>query len=135
MEKSLEERVAEIEEDFGELGEWMDKYQYLVELGKETDTLSEEEKNDETLIRGCQSQVWILAERRDGRIYFRGDGDAIIVKGIVSLLMKAVSGCTVEEVRGCDFSFVERIGLREHLTPTRSNGVLSMIERIKRLAE
>lgn len=135
MEKSLEERVAEIEEDFGELGEWMDKYQYLVELGKETDTLSEEEKNDETLIRGCQSQVWILAERRDGRIYFRGDGDAIIVKGIVSLLMKAVSGCTVEEVRGCDFGFVERIGLREHLTPTRSNGVLSMIERIKRLAE
>lgn len=135
MEKSLEERVAEIEENFGELGEWMDKYQYLVELGKETDTLSEEEKNDETLIRGCQSQVWILAERRDGRIYFRGDGDAIIVKGIVSLLMKAVSGCTVEEVRGCDFSFVERIGLREHLTPTRSNGVLSMIERIKRLAE
>lgn len=135
MEKSLEERVAEIEEDFGELGEWMDKYQYLVELGKETDTLSEEEKNDETLIRGYQSQVWILAERRDGRIYFRGDGDAIIVKGIVSLLMKAVSGCTVEEVRGCDFSFVERIGLREHLTPTRSNGVLSMIERIKRLAE
>lgn len=135
MEKSLEERVAEIEENFGELGEWMDKYQYLVELGKETDTLSEEEKNDETLIRGCQSQVWILAEKRDGRIYFRGDGDAIIVKGIVSLLMKAVSGCTVEEVRGCDFSFVERIGLREHLTPTRSNGVLSMIERIKRLAE
>ncbi|MCQ2343762.1 MAG: SufE family protein [Paludibacteraceae bacterium] len=135
MEKSLEERVAEIEEDFGELGEWMDKYQYLVELGKETDTLCEEEKNDETLIRGCQSQVWILAERRDGRIYFRGDGDAIIVKGIVSLLMKAVSGCTVEEVRGCDFGFVERIGLREHLTPTRSNGVLSMIERIKRLAE
>ena len=135
MEKSLEERVAEIEEDFGELGEWMDKYQYLVELGKETDALSDGEKNDETLIRGCQSQVWILAERRDGRIYFRGDGDAIIVKGIVSLLMKAVSGCTVDEVRGCDFSFVERIGLREHLTPTRSNGVLAMIERIKRLAE
>ncbi|MBQ0008118.1 MAG: SufE family protein [bacterium] len=135
MEKCLDERVAEIEQDFSELEEWMDKYQYLVELGKETDTLNDDEKNDETLIRGCQSQVWILAEKRDGRIYFRGDGDAIIVKGIVSLLMKTVSGCTIDEVRRCDFSFVERIGLREHLTPTRSNGVLSMIERIKRLAE
>ena len=135
MEKTIEDRIAEIEEDFEALEEWVDKYQYLVELGKEADTLTEDEKNDETLIRGCQSQVWMVAERRDGRIYFRGESDAIIVKGIVAMLMKAVSGCTIDEVRNCDFSFVERIGLREHLSMTRSNGVLAMIERIKRLAE
>lgn len=134
MEQSLAERVEEIESDFACLEEWMDKYQYLIDLGKEVTLLPDEEKNDETLIRGCQSQVWIESEVRDGRIYFRADADAIIVKGIVALLMKAVSGCTVEEVRACDFSFVERIGLREHLTPTRSNGVLAMIERLKKLA-
>lgn len=131
---SLEERVEEIESDFACLEEWMDKYQYLIDLGREIEPLAEEEKNDDTLIRGCQSQVWIESEVRDGCIYFRADADAIIVKGIVALLMKAVSGCTVAEVRACDFSFVERIGLREHLTPTRSNGVLAMIERLKKLA-
>ena len=135
MERPIDERIAEIVDDFEALEEWVDKYQYLVELGKETDTLSDDEKNDDTLIRGCQSQVWVVAERREGRIYFRGDSDAIIVKGIVSMLMKVVSGCTIDEVRACDFAFIESIGLREHLSMTRSNGVLAMIERIKKLAE
>lgn len=131
---TLKERENEIIDEFSLYEDWMDKYQYLIELGQELESLKEEEKNDETLIKGCQSQVWIVSEKRDGRIYFKGEGDAVIVKGIVAMLMKVVSGCTIEEVRGCDFSFVEKIGLREHLSPTRSNGVVAMIERIKRLA-
>lgn len=134
MEMTLKERENEIIDEFSMYEDWMDRYQYLIELGQELESLKEEEKNDETLIRGCQSQVWIVSEKREGKIYFRGESDAIIVKGIVAMLMKVVSGCTIEEVRGCDFSFVEEIGLREHLSPTRSNGVVAMIERIKRLA-
>jgi len=133
-EMTLKERENEIIDEFSMYEDWMDRYQYLIELGQELEPLGEGEKNDETLIRGCQSQVWIVSERRDGRIYFRGESDAIIVKGIVAMLMKVVSGCTIEEVRGCDFSFVEEIGLREHLSPTRSNGVVAMISRIKALA-
>ena len=131
---SLQERENEIIEEFSMYEDWMDRYQYLIELGQELEPLADEEKNDETLIRGCQSQVWIVSEKRDGCIYFRGESDAIIVKGIVAMLMKVVSGCTIEEVRECDFSFVEEIGLREHLSPTRSNGVVAMIERLKKLA-
>lgn len=134
-EMTLKERENEIIDEFSMYEDWMDRYQYLIELGQELEPLKEDEKNDETLIRGCQSQVWIVSERKDGRIYFRGESDAIIVKGIVAMLMKVVSGCAIDEVRGCDFSFVEEIGLREHLSPTRSNGVLAMIERIKRLAQ
>lgn len=132
---TLKERENEIIDEFSMYEDWMDRYQYLIELGQELESLKDDEKNDGTLIRGCQSQVWIVSEKRDGRIYFRGESDAIIVKGIVAMLMKVVSGCTIDEVKGCDFSFVEEIGLREHLSPTRSNGVLAMIDRIKRLAQ
>lgn len=134
MEQSLEEKENEIIEEFSVFDDWMDKYQYLIELGQELDPLEESEKNEQSLISGCQSKVWIVSEVKDGRLYFRADSDAIIVKGIVAMLMKVVSGSKIEEVKECDFSFVSKIGLREHLSPTRSNGVLAMIERIKATA-
>lgn len=134
MEQSLEEKENEVIEEFSVFDDWMDKYQYLIELGQELDPLEESEKNEQSLISGCQSKVWIVSEVKDGRLYFRADSDAIIVKGIVAMLMKVVSGSKIEEVKECDFSFVSKIGLREHLSPTRSNGVLAMIERIKATA-
>lgn len=134
MEQSLEEKENEVIEEFSIFDDWMDKYQYLIELGQELDPLEESEKNEQSLISGCQSKVWIVSEVKDGRLYFRADSDAIIVKGIVAMLMKVVSGSKIDELKGCDFSFVSKIGLREHLSPTRSNGVLAMIERIKATA-
>ncbi|MCQ2329607.1 MAG: SufE family protein [Paludibacteraceae bacterium] len=134
MEQSLEEKENEVIEEFSVFDDWMDKYQYLIELGQELDPLEESEKNERSLISGCQSKVWIVSEVKEGRLYFRADSDAIIVKGIVAMLMKVVSGSKIDEVKECDFSFVSKIGLREHLSPTRSNGVLAMIERIKATA-
>lgn len=134
MEQSLEEKENEVIEEFSIFDDWMDKYQYLIELGQELDPLEESEKNEQSLISGCQSKVWIVSEVKDGRLYFRADSDAIIVKGIVAMLMKVVSGSKIDELKECDFSFVSKIGLREHLSPTRSNGVLAMIERIKATA-
>lgn len=134
MEQSLEEKENEVIEEFSVFDDWMDKYQYLIELGQELDPLEESEKNEQSLISGCQSKVWIVSEVKDGRLYFRADSDAIIVKGIVAMLMKVVSGSKIDELKECDFSFVSKIGLREHLSPTRSNGVLAMIERIKATA-
>ncbi|MCQ2331582.1 MAG: SufE family protein [Paludibacteraceae bacterium] len=134
MEQSLEEKENEVIEEFSVFDDWMDKYQYLIELGQELDPLEESEKNEQSLINGCQSKVWIVSEVKDGRLYFRADSDAIIVKGIVAMLMKVVSGSKIDELKECDFSFVSKIGLREHLSPTRSNGVLAMIERIKATA-
>lgn len=135
MEQSLEEKENEVIEEFSVFDDWMDKYQYLIELGQELDPLEESEKNEQSLISGCQSKVWIVSEVKDGRLYFRADSDAIIVKGIVAMLMKVVSGSKIDELKECDFSFVSKIGLREHLSPTRSNGVLAMIERIKATAK
>lgn len=135
MEQSLEEKENEVIEEFSVFDDWMDKYQYLIELGQELDPLEESEKNEQSLINGCQSKVWIVSEVKDGRLYFRADSDAIIVKGIVAMLMKVVSGSKIDELKECDFSFVSKIGLREHLSPTRSNGVLAMIERIKATAK
>lgn len=134
MEQSLEEKENEVIEEFSVFDDWMDKYQYLIELGQELDPLEESEKNEQSLISGCQSKVWIVSEVKDGRLFFRADSDAIIVKGIVAMLMKVVSGSKIDELKECDFSFVSKIGLREHLSPTRSNGVLAMIERIKATA-
>ena len=132
---SLEEKKQQVIEDFSLYEEWLDKYEYLIELGKSLDAFPEEKKTEDRLIKGCQSRVWLDAEERDGKLYFTADSDAIITKGIISLLISVYSGRTREEIAGDDFGFVAQIGLKENLSPTRANGLVSMIETIKKLAE
>jgi len=134
MEKSLQEIKEEVVESFSMYDEWLDKYEYIIDLGKSLEPLPEEKKTEDKLIKGCQSRVWLDSELRDGRIYFSADSDAIITKGIISLLISVYSGRTAEEIAADDFSFVEEIGLKENLSPTRANGLASMIERIKTIA-
>ncbi len=131
---SLEDKKQQIIEDFSIYDEWLDKYEYLIELGKNLEAFPEEKKTEERLIKGCQSRVWLDSELRDGRLYFTADSDAIITKGIISLLVGVYSGCTKEEIVADDFGFIAEIGLKDNLSPTRANGLVSMIERIKELA-
>ena len=131
---TLEEKKQSIVEDFSLYEEWLDKYEYLIELGKSLEPFPEEKKTEDRLIKGCQSRVWLDSELRDGRLYFTADSDAIITRGIISLLISVYSGRTPEEIAGDDFGFVREIGLKENLSPTRANGLVSMIERIKELA-
>ena len=132
--ESLEERKAAVVEEFSMFDEWLDKYEYLIELGKNLEVSHEEQKTEDKLIKGCQSRVWLDWELKDGRLFFNADSDAIITKGIISLLISVYSGRTPEEIAGDDFSFVEEIGLKENLSPTRANGLASMIDTIKRVA-
>ena len=132
---SLEEKKQQVIEDFSLYEEWLDKYEYLIELGKGLEPFPEEKKTEDRLIKGCQSRVWLDVEDRDGRLLFSADSDAIITKGIISLLIGVYSGRTREEIAGDDFGFVSEIGLKENLSPTRANGLVSMIETIKKLAE
>ena len=132
---SLEEKKQQVIEDFSLFEEWLDKYEYLIELGKGLEPFPEEKKTEDRLIKGCQSRVWLDVEERDGRLFFSADSDAIITKGIISLLIGVYSGRTREEIAGDDFGFVSEIGLKENLSPTRANGLVSMIETIKKLAE
>ena len=130
----LEEAKAAVVEEFSMFDEWLDKYEYLIDLGKKLDVFPVEHKTDDRLIKGCQSRVWLDTEVKDGKVWFKADSDAIITKGIISLLIGVYSGRTAEEIASDDFSFVEKIGLRENLSPTRANGLVSMIETIKREA-
>ncbi len=132
---TLEEAKQSVVDDFSMYDEWLDKYEYIIDLGKKLDSFPEEKKTDDRLIKGCQSRVWLDCEVRDGRLFFSADSDAIITKGIISLLISVYSGRTAEEIAGDDFSFIEQIGLRENLSPTRSNGLASMIQTIKTTAE
>lgn len=134
MEKSLKEVENEVVDEFSMFDEWLDKYEYLIELGKSLGDYPESDKTDEHLIKGCQSRVWLDYNIKDGRIFFNADSDAIITKGIISLLIKIYSGRTPEEILGSDFSVVDRIGLRENLSPTRANGLVSMIEKIREIS-
>ena len=131
---TLEEKKQQIVEDFSQFDEWLDKYEYLIELGKNLEPFPDDKKTEDRLIKGCQSRVWLDCEKRDGRLWFTADSDAIITKGIISLLIDVYSGCTPEEIAGDDFAFLEEIGLRENLSPTRANGLVSMIETIKKNA-
>ena len=131
---TLEERKQQIVEDFSQFDEWLDKYEYLIELGKNLEPFPEDKKTEDKLIKGCQSRVWLDCDERDGRLWFTADSDAIITKGIISLLIDVYSGCTPEEIAGDDFVFLEEIGLRENLSPTRANGLVSMIETLKSYA-
>ena len=131
---TLEEKKQEIIEEFSLYDDWLDKYEYLIELGKSLEPFPEEKKTEDRLIKGCQSRVWLDAEERDGMLYFSADSDAIITKGIISLLISVYSGRTREEIATDDFGFVADIGLKENLSPTRANGLVSMIDTIKNLA-
>ena len=132
---TLQERKDEIIEEFSLYDEWLDKYELLIELGKSLEPFPESKKTEDKLIRGCQSRVWLDSELRDGRLYFSADSDAIITKGIISLLVSVYSGRTPGEIASDDFGFIEKIGLRENLSPTRANGLASMIETIKSIAK
>ena len=132
---TLEEKKQAVVEDFSMYEEWLDKYEYLIEQGKALEPFPEELKTEDRLIKGCQSRVWLSSEERDGRLFFAADSDAIITKGIISLLIDVYSGRTREEIAGDDFGFVAEIGLKDNLSPTRANGLVSMIETIKQLAQ
>jgi len=133
--KTLQEVQAEVVDDFSMYDEWLDKYEYLIDLGRRLEPFPEELKTDDRLIRGCQSRVWLDAREEDGRLYFRADSDAIITKGIISLLIGVYSGRTAAEIAEDDFAFVDRLGLRENLSPTRANGLASMIETLRQTAK
>lgn len=132
--KSLQESENEVVDTFSMYDEWLDKYEYLIDLGKNLEAYPEECKTEDKLIKGCQSRVWLDYKVQDGRIYFKADSDAIITKGIISLLISVYSGRTPEEIASSDFGFIEKIGLRENLSPTRANGLASMIATIKAVA-
>ena len=132
---TLEEKKQEVIEEFSMYDEWLDRYEYLIELGKALEPYPEEEKTEEKLIKGCQSRVWLDYTLEDGKLYFRADSDAIITKGIISLLIGVYSGRTAREIADDDFSFVDRLGLRENLSPTRANGLASMIATIRQMAQ
>lgn len=131
---SLEEAKQSVIEDFLMYDEWLDKYEYLIDLGKNLEAYPESEKTDDKLIKGCQSRVWLDWSLVDGKLYFRADSDAIITKGIISLLISVYSGRTPKEIAADDFSFINQIGLKENLSPTRANGLVSMIDTIKAVA-
>ena len=124
----------EIIDEFSVFEDWMDKYEYIIDLGKSVPVIDQEQKTEENLIKGCQSRVWLSSEFRDGRIWFAADSDAIITKGIISLLVRVFNGRTPQEILSSDFSFVEKIGLKDNLSPTRANGLVSMIKQIKNYA-
>lgn len=132
--KSLQEAENEVVDTFSMYDEWLDKYEYLIDLGKNLEAYPEECKTEDKLIKGCQSRVWLDYKVQDGRIYFKADSDAIITKGIISLLISVYSGRTPEEIASSDFGFIEKIGLKENLSPTRANGLDSMIATIKAVA-
>ncbi|MEA3449076.1 MAG: SufE family protein [Bacteroidota bacterium] len=131
---SIEKKQQDIIEEFSVFDDWMDKYAYLVDLGNELGSMSSDEKTEDNLIHGCQSNVWIIAEYKDGKMTFKADSDAIITKGIASLIIRVFEGETPEDVLNADLYYVDEIGLHQHLSPTRSNGLLSMIKRIKAFA-
>lgn len=135
MSVSLKEVQAGIIDEFSMFDEWLDKYEYLIELGKNLEPFSEELKTDDRLIKGCQSRVWLDARNEDGKIVFNADSDAIITKGIISLLISVYSGRSADEINADDFSFIDALGLKENLSPTRANGLVSMIDTIKKIAQ
>lgn len=128
---TINEIQDEIIEEFADFDDWMDRYQLLIDLGSSQPKLDDKYKTEQNLIDGCQSRVWLQADMRDGLLHFQAESDALIVKGIVALLVRVLSDHTPEEILGADLYFIESIGLREHLSPTRSNGLLAMLRQMK----
>lgn len=128
---TINEIQDEIIQEFADFDDWMDRYQLLIDLGSSQPKLDDKYKTEQNLIDGCQSRVWLQADMKDGLLHFQAESDALIVKGIVALLVRVLSDHTPEEILGADLYFIESIGLREHLSPTRSNGLLSMLRQMK----
>ena len=131
---TINEIQDEVIEEFADFDDWMDKYQMLIDLGNDLGTLDEKYKTEQNLIDGCQSRVWLQCDYVDGKLVFSAESDALIVKGIIALLIRVISGHTPEEIRDADLYFIEKIGLKDHLSPTRSNGLLAMVKQIKAYA-
>ena len=132
--KTINELQDEVIEEFSDFDDWMDKYQLLIDLGNEQEQLAPEYKNDQNLIDGCQSRVWLQADLVDGKVEFQAESDALIVKGIIALLIKVVSDHTPDEILENELYFIEAIGLKDHLSPTRSNGLLAMVKQMRMYA-
>lgn len=128
---TINEIQDELIEDFSFYQDWMEKYEYIIQLGKEVPLINEEYKTDNYIIKGCQSKVWLYPELQDGKVHFTADSDAIITKGLVSLMVKVLSGHTPQEIAQANLYFIDEIGLKEHLSPTRANGLLSMVKQMK----
>ena len=132
---TIKEIQDSIVEEFSMFDDWMDRYAMLIEMGKDCPMIDAQSRNDNYLINGCQSRVWLHAKMEDGKVYFSADSDAVITKGIINLLIKVLSGQTPKDIIGADMSFLDEIGLKEHLSPTRSNGLLSMVKQMMLYAE
>ena len=131
---TINEMQDEVITEFSDFDDWMDRYQLLIDLGNEQQPLDEKYKTDQNLIEGCQSRVWLQADEVDGKVIFQAESDALIVKGIIALLIKVLSGHTPDEILEADLYFTPRIGLQEHLSPTRSNGLLAMVKQMRMYA-
>lgn len=128
---TIEQKQEEIVEEFSVFDDWMDRYNYLIDLGRDLDGLDEKEKNKDYLIEGCQSRVWLKPDLREGKVYFTAESDAIITRGIVALLVRVLSGHTPSEIMDAELTFIDSIGLKQNLSPTRSNGLLAMVRQMK----
>ena len=131
---TIEEISNSIVDEFASFDEWLDKYAYIIELGKDCPGIDEKDKTESNLIKGCQSRVWLSCEHRDGKLWFKADSDAVITKGIISLLIRALDGQTPKDILNADLHFIDAIGLKEHLSPTRSNGLTAMVKQMKMYA-
>ena len=131
---SIAETEKEIIEEFGLFDSWDDKYEYIIDLGKTLPVLDKKYKTDENRVRGCQSSVWLVAEYKDGKLFYKADSDALIVKGLISMLIRVLSGRTVDEIIEAKLDFIREIGMTTHLAQTRSNGLLSMVKQMKHYA-
>ncbi|SHM64023.1 Cysteine desulfuration protein SufE [Chitinophaga jiangningensis] len=128
---TIKEKQEEVIDDFSFMENWEDKYEYIIQLGKELPLIPEQFKTDDNLIKGCQSRVWLHTELKDGKLFFSADSDAVITKGLVSLMISVLSGHTPKEIAEAEIFFIDAIGLSSHLSPTRSNGLLSMLKQMK----
>lgn len=131
---TIQETSQQIIDEFANFDEWLDRYAYLIDLGRDCPQIDEADKTEQNLIRGCQSRVWLSCHYTDGRLHFRADSDAVITRGIISLLIRVLDNHTPQEILDADLAFIDAIGLREHLSPTRSNGLTSMVKQMKMYA-
>lgn len=131
---TLKEKEQEIIDEFSIYDDWMEKYEYIIELGKDLPQIKEEYKTEDNIIKGCQSLVWLHAEKKEDKIYYTADADAIIAKGIIALLVQVLNGETADSILNAQLEFIKEIGLQEHLSPTRSNGLVAMIKQMKMYA-
>ncbi|MGN7786250.1 SufE family protein [Niabella sp. 22666] len=134
MANTIEQTEAEIIDEFSLFDSWDDKYEYIIDLGKKLAPLPDEHKKDENKVKGCQSTVWLVADYREGKVHFRAESDAVIVKGLISMLIRVLSGHTPDEILNANMDFINKIGMTSHLAQTRSNGLLAMVRQMKNYA-